>query len=68
VYLKKKGLELRLELEFCTGKLEGDIKALEDALIKAWEALPRSLFESLAKSVKKRVIACYKAKGWHTKY
>jgi hypothetical protein len=50
-------------LEFCTGKSEEDIKALENALIEAWEALPDSLFESLVKSVQKRVIACYRAKG-----
>jgi hypothetical protein len=55
-------------LEFYIGKLEKDIKALENALIEAWEALLDSLFESLVKSMQKRVIACYKAKGWHTKY
>jgi transposase len=35
VHLKRKVLELHPELEFCTGKSEGDIKALENALIKA---------------------------------
>ena len=66
--MKRKVLELYPELEFCTGKSEEDIKALENALIEAWEALPSSLFESLVKSIQKRVIACYKAKGWYTKY
>jgi hypothetical protein len=47
VHLKRKVLELHPELEFCTGKSEEDIKALENALIEAWEALPDSLFESL---------------------
>jgi hypothetical protein len=68
VHLKRKILKLHPELEFCTGKSEEDIKALENALIEAWEALLNSLFELLIKSVQKRVIACYKAKGWHTKY
>jgi len=51
-----------------SGKLEKDLEALENALIEAWDALPDSLFESLVKSMPKRVKACYKAKGWHTKY
>jgi len=51
VHLKRKVLELHPELEFCTGKSEEDIRALENALIKAWEALPDSLFELLVKSV-----------------
>ena len=63
MHLKRKVFQLHLELEFYIGKLEEDIKALENALIKAWEALLDSLFKSLVKSVQKRVIAYYRAKG-----
>ena len=41
---------------------------LEKALIEAWDALPSLLFESLIDSMERRVNACWKAKGWHTKY
>ena len=67
-HLKKKVLEMHPELEFANGKSEEDIQALEKALIEAWEALPDSLFRALSRSMEKRVKACYKAKGWHTKY
>ena len=67
-HLKKKVLELHPELELMSGTSEKDLEALENALIEAWEALPDSLFESLVKSMPRRVKACYKAKGWHTKY
>jgi len=67
-HLKKKVLELHLELEFANGKSEEDLEALENALVEGWNALPNSLFESLVRSMPKRVNACYKAKGWHTKY
>jgi transposase len=67
-HLKKKVLELYPELEFATRKTEDDLLKLEQALIEAWDALPTSLFESLVKSMPRRVMACYKAKGWYTKY
>ena len=67
-YLKKKVLEMHLELELATSNSEQDIEALEIALIQAWNALPDSLFESLVQSMEKRVAACLKARGWHTKY
>ena len=50
------------------GKGEKAIKALENALIKAWEALPNQLFEQVADSMPYRVAAVVKTKGWHTKY
>ena len=59
---------MHLKLEFATGKSEQDVINLENALIEAWDALPNSLFDSLVKSIKRKVKACYKAKRWHTKY
>ncbi|KAG9244644.1 hypothetical protein BJ878DRAFT_505250 [Calycina marina] len=50
------------------GRGEDAIKALQDALREAWEALPNSLFEQVADSMPYRVAAVIKAKGWHTKY
>ncbi len=59
---------MHLELEFATGNSEKDLWAMEIALIQVWNALPNLLFDSLVRSMEKRVKACYKAKGWHTKY
>jgi transposase len=63
IHLKRKVLELYPELEFATRKAEEDLVFLEKALIEAWQALLASLFESLVKSMPKRIQACYKAKG-----
>jgi hypothetical protein len=56
------------ELENASRVSEEDIGKLEKALIEAWDALPSLLFESLIDSMERRVNACWKAKGWHTKY
>lgn len=56
------------ELWNATSKAESDLQALEDALCKAWDDLPDSLFDSLVSSMTRRIEACIKAKGWHTKY
>jgi len=56
------------ELMLATGKGENDLKNLEEALVKAWDALPDSLFLSLVESMPSRIEACIEAKGWHTKY
>ena len=56
-----------LELEGM-GKGEEAIRALENALIEAWEALPNQLFEQVADSILYQVAAVVKAKGWYTKY
>ena len=61
-------LRLHPELDLCTGKTEEDIQNLENALVEAWNALPNSLFESLGRSMERRVAAVIAAKGWHTKY
>jgi hypothetical protein len=43
-------------------------KALEQALIKAWDAIPDQIFQSVIESMPKRVKALIEAEGWHTKY
>jgi hypothetical protein len=50
------------------GTGEEALKALEDALIEAWNDLPDGLFEQCADSMPYRVQAVIDAKGWHTKY
>ena len=50
------------------GKGEDDIRRLEMAIIEAWNALPKSLFDSLIEKYKKRIAAVIEAKGWYTKY
>jgi hypothetical protein len=66
--LKKLAMKMFLEVMTSTGKSEEDIKAVEEALKAAWDALPNSLFESLVESMERRIDACILAKGWHTKY
>jgi transposase len=66
--LKKLAMKMFPEVMTSTGKSEEDIKAVEEALKAAWDALPNSLFESLVESMERRIDACILAKGWHTKY
>jgi hypothetical protein len=57
-----------LEVMNAKGETEQDRQNLEEALCKAWDALLDELFESLVESMPRRIAACIKAKGWHTKY
>ena len=58
---------MRPELEDIRG--EDNIReALGKALQEAWDSLDKSLFDSLIKSMLKRVKACIDANGWHTRY
>jgi hypothetical protein len=50
------------------GTSEEALKALEDALIEAWNDLPDRLFKQCVDSMLYRVQAVIDAKGWHTKY
>jgi transposase len=50
------------------GETKQDYTNIEEALSKAWDALPNSLFKSLIKSMPRRIKACIKANKWHTKY
>jgi hypothetical protein len=61
-------LELYPKLETETSESEEAYLTMGRALQEAWNALPNSLFESLVENMPKGVNACYKAKGWHTKY
>jgi DDE superfamily endonuclease len=53
-------------------ELKGESQEVKDrflaALQEGWEALPEELFENLVVSMKRRVEAVRKAKGWYTKY
>ena len=66
-HLKAMVLEMHLELADM-GSGEDAKKALEDALVKAWQAIPSKIFEHCLASMPERVAAVIKAKGWHTKY
>jgi hypothetical protein len=50
------------------GETEQDRINVEEALSKAWDALPNSLFESLIESMPRRIEAYIEANRWHTKY
>jgi ABC-type iron transport system FetAB ATPase subunit len=65
--LKEKVLELHPELADISGE-ENIREALGKALQEAWDALLEDLFTSSIERMEKRVKACIKAKGWHTKY
>ena len=66
--LKEMVFKMFPEVWTAASKGEGDLRAMEEALKAAWDALPDSLFESLIESMPKRIQACIEAKGWHTKY
>jgi transposase len=66
-HLKNKVLELYPELEQM-GNGEDAKEALENALIKAWDAIDDSIIKSCLESMPRRRDAVLKAKGWHTKY
>ena len=64
-----KALVLKNQPEIETmGAGEQALKALENALIEAWNDPPSSLFEQCADSMPYRVKVVIDAKGWHTKY
>jgi transposase len=67
-HLKKKVVETHPEFTDLKGKSEEDVERMANALKEAWDSLPKSLFDSLYKSMPNRIAACIKAKGWHTKY
>jgi hypothetical protein len=66
--LKTKVAEMFPEVWAAKGKTEQDRENMEEALKKAWLALPDELFEELVQSMPRRINACILAKGWHTKY
>ena len=50
------------------GASEAARRALETALIKAWEDIPDEIFLACVDSMPDRVAAVIAADGWHTKY
>ena len=66
-HLKAKFLEMHPELKNL-GSGEEAKKALEEALIKAWDAVDKRIIESCLESICRRRDAVIAAKGWHTKY
>ena len=60
---------LRQSPELATmGASEAARRALETALIKAWEDIPDEIFLACVDSMPDRVAAVIAADGWHTKY
>jgi hypothetical protein len=57
-----------LDIINVTGEIEQDRTNVEEALSKAWDALPDSLFEPLIESMPRRIKAYIEANGWHIKY
>jgi len=55
-------------LEHDTSFEDTSRRRMEQALIKAWDLIPQSYFDSCWKSMPRRVQAVKDAHGWHTKY
>ena len=66
-YLKAKVLEIHPELKNL-GSGEEAKKALEEALIEAWDAVDKRIIESCLESIYERRDTVITAKGWYTKY
>jgi hypothetical protein len=47
---------------------EDDIEETKEALKDCWARIPKESFDRLYESMPRRVGACTKAWGWHTKY
>jgi transposase len=67
-HLKEWVNEHHPELETLTGNDEMIKECMVKALQEGWNALKDELFEELIKSMKRRMEAVIKAKGWYTKY
>jgi hypothetical protein len=50
------------------GTIDEARRALENALIGAWDALDSSIIEACLRSMCKRRDVVLNARGWHTKY
>jgi hypothetical protein len=50
------------------GAGEDDIGEMQEALKDCWARIPKESFDRLYESMPRRVEACIKAWGWHTKY
>jgi hypothetical protein len=50
------------------GASEDDIEKMQEALKDCWARIPKETFDKLYESMPRRVEACIKAQGWHTKY
>jgi hypothetical protein len=50
------------------GTGEDDIEEMQEALKDCWARIPKETFDKLYESMPRRVAACIKARGWHTKY
>jgi hypothetical protein len=47
---------------------EDDIEETQKALKDCWTRIPKESFDRLYESMPRRVEACIKGPGWHTKY
>ena len=57
-----------LEISRGLRKGEYDIEQLGSVLQACQDMIPKEFFDKLYESMPYQVRACYKAKGWHTKY
>jgi len=66
-HLKKIVQQQYLELANI-GSGEDAKRALERALVEAWQLIPDKIFMAVLESMPKRVKALIEAEGWYTKY
>ena len=67
-HLKRRVFEMFPEVAAEKSESEDARQRLESCLQAAWDTLEKELFDSLNKSMPRRIEVCIKAKGWHTKY
>jgi transposase len=66
--LKKRAHEIFPEIMACKGNSEENRQRQESCLQAAWDTIPKEFFDALIESMPRRIEACIKAEGWHTKY
>jgi hypothetical protein len=67
VFLKHYITEHYPELKFMGGS-DADYEALCNTIEEAWNALDQDKIDDLIRSMPRRTLAIWKAKGWHSKY
>ena len=66
--LKKRVFEIFPEITKNKSESEYTRQQLESVLQAAWDIIDKESFDILYQSIPRRITACIKADGWHTKY
>jgi hypothetical protein len=67
-HLKTRVCEMFPDVAADKSESEHSRQRLESCLQAAWDTLDKEIFDKLYESMPRRIAACIKADGWHTKY